>query len=120
MNNVTIAGRLGADAELKILPSGDHVLNLRVATTVFWNKEKHTQWYSCSMWGDRALSLEKYLIKGSHVAISGSLFLSEWRNKDGDLKSQLKIRVNDLTLQGKTTGDRDKDDKQYADDNVSF
>jgi single-strand DNA-binding protein len=53
------------------------------------------------MFGDRGAKVLQYLVKGQQVAVSGEPNLREWQNKDGETKTSLEVRVNDLQLIGK-------------------
>jgi len=97
MNNITVAGTLGRDAELKTTNSGDSILNFSVADSV--NRDK-TIWWNCQLWGKRASSLADYMKKGQSVTVSGPVSENEWTDKDGVIRKTLQIRVNDVALQG--------------------
>ncbi len=98
MNNLTIAGQLGKDAELRILGNGDAVASFSVADSQ--GKDKPTIWWSCSLFGKRAESLSQYLLKGSAVTVSGSVTEREWTDKDGQKRKSMDVRVQDIALQG--------------------
>jgi len=98
MNSITIAGTLGRDCELKTLNNGDSVAAFSVADSA--GRDKGTIWWNCELWGKRADSLSRYLIKGQAVAVSGVITESEWTDKDGNKRKNMKIRVNDVALQG--------------------
>ncbi len=98
MNNITVAGPLGRDAELRTLSNGDQVANFSVADSQ--GKEKPTIWWNCQLFGKRAQSLAPYLMKGQQVAVSGNLTEREWKDKEGNPRKSLELRVNDVALQG--------------------
>ena len=98
MNNITIAGSLGRDAELKYLSSGDAICNFSVADSQ--GRDKPTIWWSCSLFGKRADSLSSYLTKGQAVTVTGTVTEREWTDKDGAKRKSMDVRVNDLALQG--------------------
>ena len=98
MNSITIAGTLGRDCELKTLNNGDSVAAFSVADSA--GRDKGTIWWNCELWGKRADSLSRYLIKGQAVAVSGVITENEWTDKDGNKRKNMKIRVNDVALQG--------------------
>ena len=95
MKNITIAGRLGRDAELRRTQNGDPVLGFTVAVDDGYGQAKRTLWFKCSMWGKRGESLAQHLTKGSAVTVSGDLSTEEYQDK-----TQLTVRVNDVTMQG--------------------
>lgn len=97
MNNITIAGQLGKDAETRYLPNGDAVCNFSVADSQ--GKDKPTIWWRCSLFGKRAESLAPYLMKGQAVTVSGQVTEREYQ-KDGAAMKAMEIRVQDVALQG--------------------
>ena len=98
MNNITVAGQLGKDAEIKYMPNGDAVASFSVADSQ--GKDKPTIWWNCSMFGKRAESLSQYLLKGSAVTVSGNVTEREWTDKEGGKRKSMDIRVSDIALQG--------------------
>lgn len=97
MNNITVAGQLGRDAETRYLPNGDAVCNFSVADSQ--GKEKATIWWRCSLFGKRAESLAQYLTKGQAVTVSGTVTEREYQKDGATIKAQ-EIRVSDIALQG--------------------
>lgn len=97
MNNITIAGQLGRDAEVRQLNNGDPVATFSVADSQ--GKDKPTIWWRCSLFGKRAESLAQYLTKGQSVTVSGTVTEREYQ-KDGATIKAMEIRVNDVSLQG--------------------
>ncbi len=99
MNNITVAGPLGRDAELRALPDGTAVLTFSVADSQ--GRDKPTIWWNCQLFGKRAESLQQYLGKGQQVAVSGSISERDWKSKEGETRKSMDIRVNDVALQGR-------------------
>lgn len=98
MNNLTIAGSLGKDAEQKFLPDGTALLKFSVADSQ--GKDKPTLWWECTLFGKRAESgLAQYLVKGQAVTVSGSVSMREYE-KEGVKRQAFDIRVADVALQG--------------------
>jgi single-strand DNA-binding protein len=97
MNNITIAGQLGRDAEVRFLSNGDPVASFSVSDSQ--GKDKATIWWRCSLFGKRAQSLAPYLMKGQSVTVSGNVTQREYE-QDGVKKTSMEIRVNDVALQG--------------------
>lgn len=101
MNVFCFTGNLGRDAEVKYLPSGSAVCEFSVAATAGYGTRKKTLWIKCSLWGKRAEgSLPELLVKGQSVAVSGELSMREWEGKDGAMRKELELNVNDITLIG--------------------
>lgn len=97
MNNITIAGQLGKDSELKQVGQ-EQVLSFSVADSQ--GREKPTIWWNCQLWGKRATSLQQYLTKGQAVTVSGSVSQRTYTDKNGQEKVSQDVRVNDVALQG--------------------
>lgn len=73
-----IIGNLGRDPELRVVPNGNAVTELSVAsnrqyTTKDGQKVKETTWFKVSVWGKQAEACNEYLHKGSSVLVEGRL-----------------------------------------------
>lgn len=108
MNNITIAGTIGRDAETRHLQNGDAVCGFSVADNQ-GGKDKPTIWWNCVLFGKRAESLAQYLVKGQVVTVSGSLTKRVWNDKESNEREALELRVVDVALQGA----RSNADKQH-------
>ena len=95
MNIITLCGRLGGNAEKKILPSGQSVLNLILATNTQKAGVKETIWWKVSIWGDRFKAMEPYLKRGTAVIVTGTMHYPRiYRNVDGvDGKNHISLEV---------------------------
>lgn len=98
MNSITVAGQLGKDAEIRYLPNGDAVAGFSVADSQ--GKDKPTTWWNCQLFGKRAESLTQYLIKGQAVTVSGTVSQRTYTDKNGQERTSMDVRVNDVALQG--------------------
>lgn len=101
MNLFIFTGNLGGDAEVK--PVGEtQVAEFSVAVKAGYGQNEQTLWMKCGLWGKRAEGkLIDYLKKGQQVAVSGELSTNEWTTQNGEARTDLRIRVNDVTLLGK-------------------
>lgn len=96
MNKVILFGHLGSDPELKMTPSGQAVLKMRLATTERYKDKSgtwgdRTEWHAVVVWGKRAEGLAKFLTKGHAVLIEGNLRTSSYEDKEG--KKRYKTEV---------------------------
>ena len=62
-----------------------------------------TQWHNLIAWGKVADIAEKYLSKGSEVAIEGKLVNNNYVDKDGNKRYGTEVVVNELLLIGAKT-----------------
>jgi single-strand DNA-binding protein len=86
VNKVIVLGNLGAKPELKYLPSGQAVCELRVATNeVFTDKnqqkQERTEWHRIVVWGKMGENCAQYLDKGRSVFVEGRLQTRSWDDK---------------------------------------
>ena len=111
MQQLTIAGNVGKDAELRRTGNGDAVLGFSVAVDNGKDKngnKRDSTWFDCSIWGKRAESLERYITKGTKVVLTGRPTAREHNGK-----AYLGISVNDLTFMGgNSQGERRQDSYQ--------
>lgn len=111
VNKVIIIGHLGADPELRALPSGSSVANLRIATTESWKDKQsgefkeQTEWHSVSLFGRTAEVAGEYLVKGSQVYIEGRLQTRKWQDKQGNDRYTTSIVGQDMQMLGSPRGE---------------
>ena len=99
MNNITIAGNVGRDGELRQV--GDYtVLSFAVASTRKVKGEKKTTWFDCSLWGKRGQGLAPYILKGTSVVVVGEASLDVYTKQDGTQSAKIVVNANDVTLMG--------------------
>jgi len=99
-NRVQVQGRLGKDVDVKVLPAGQTVATVSVATEVNrkgqdGNYTKVTQWFNVSFWPTDAQQrfVDQY-VKGTMVSASGELYVREYTNKDGEVKTSMDIQAD--------------------------
>lgn len=114
MNNITVAGNITRDSEVRYLPNGDAVASFSIADNQ--GKDKEAIFWNCSLFGKRAASLNQYLVKGASVTVIGSVTQEKWTDKQsGAERVGFKIRVNDIALQGGKTEPRQEQPKPQQD-----
>ena len=103
MSNVfSCTGTIGSDAVVRVLPSGQSVLNVSVANTTGFGDRQQTVWLRVVVWGKKAESnLKNFLVKGQQVFISGELTMSEYKANDGTMKTRVEVNASILDLVGK-------------------
>ena len=117
INKVELIGNLGADPEVKVMPSGGNVVNLRLATTRRWKdrntgeRKDATEWHRVVCFNRTADIVAQYLKKGSQVYIEGRLQTRKWQAQDGTDRYSTEIVANSLTMLGKKSTETDTPDK---------
>ena len=104
-NKVQLIGNLGNNPEIHKTEAGKKLARFSVATNENYrnaNGEKvtETQWHNLVAWGKVADIVEKYLNKGSEVAIEGKLINRSYADKAGTKKYISEVQVNEILLLG--------------------
>jgi single-strand DNA-binding protein len=117
VNKVILVGNLGADPEVRSLPSGGKVVNLSIATSETWKdknsgeRREKTEWHRVVIFSEGLTRVaESYLRKGSKVYIEGQLQTRKWQDQSGADKYSTEIVLqgfnSNLTLlDGRGDGD---------------
>ena len=101
INKVVIVGRLTRDSELSYTNTGTAICKFSIAANS--RKKSGDQWideanfFDCQIWGKRGESLNQYLMRGSRIAIEGSLRQERWE-KDGAKRSKVTIEASNIQL----------------------
>lgn len=87
LNRAMVIGYLGADPELRSLPSGQHAVSFSVATNEPYtdkegNKIEHTEWHNIVAFGKLAEICPQYLKKGRQVFVEGRMRTREFEAKN--------------------------------------
>lgn len=98
VNKVILVGNLGADPEVRNLPSGGKVVNLSIATSENWKdkntgeRREKTEWHRVVIFSEGLTRVaESYLRKGSKVYIEGQLQTRKWQDQSGADKYSTEI-----------------------------
>ncbi|HGU6797994.1 TPA: single-stranded DNA-binding protein [Escherichia coli] len=100
VNKVILVGNLGQDPEMRYMPNGGAVANLRLATSESWRdkatgeQKEVTEWHTVVIFGKLAEVAGEYLRKGSQVYIEGQLRTRKWQDKDQQDRYSTEIVVS--------------------------
>src|SRR5260370_30350363 len=88
VNKVIVIGNLGANPNIRALPSGQNVANFSLATTERFTdrngaKQERTEWFRVVAFGKLADTCGQFLSKGRQVYVEGRLSTREYEAKDG-------------------------------------
>jgi single-strand DNA-binding protein len=106
INRVVLTGNLTKDPELRALPSGTSVCELRIAcntrrkngSTGEW--EDRPNYFNVKVWGAQGENTARYLQKGRPVAIDGRLEWREWEAQDGTKRQAIDIIAESVQFLG--------------------
>ncbi|MCK7575921.1 MAG: single-stranded DNA-binding protein [Chromatiales bacterium] len=100
VNKVILIGNLGADPDVRYMPSGDAVANVRIATSETWKdrntgeKQERTEWHNVVFFGKIAEIVKQYLHKGSKIYVEGKLRTRKWQTQDGQDRYTTEVVVD--------------------------
>src|SRR5579864_2731841 len=108
VNKVIVIGNLGANPDIRALPSGQNVANFSLATTAQFKdrngeQQKRTEWHRVVAFGKLADNCQRFLSKGRQVYVEGRLTTRQYEAKDGSGK---RTRTEIVALQMRMLGNR--------------
>nr|CAK1256983.1 single strand DNA binding protein [Klebsiella phage vB_Ko_K70PH128C1] len=86
VNKVILVGRLGADPEVRYMPSGGAVANMRLVTSESWRDKatgemkEQSEWHSVVAFGKLAEIAGEYAKKGQTLYVEGQLKTRKWQD----------------------------------------
>ena len=106
LNKVILIGRLGADPEIRYMPSGGAVANIRLATNEGYKDKQtgqfveQTEWHRVVAFGKLAEIVGEYVRKGSLIYIEGRIRTNKWQDQSGQDRYTTEIVTNEMQLLG--------------------
>jgi single-strand DNA-binding protein len=114
INRVVLVGRLTRDPELRALPSGGIVCSLRVACNGVRKDgdgyQERPNYFDVSAFGAQGESIERYLRKGSRLALDGRLEWREWETVEGHKRQAVSIVADSVEFLDSPGGARGSGD----------
>jgi single-strand DNA-binding protein len=100
---ITIAGNLVEDPELRFTPSGQPVARFRVASTPRFRDNATGDWkdgdslfLTCNVWRQAAENVAESLTRGMRVIVSGRLRQRSYETKEGEKRTVYEVEVDDV------------------------
>ena len=103
INRITIGGRITADPELKQTNGGASVTSFTIACDRDFKDrdgEKGVDFITIVAWRQTAEFVCKYFAKGRMILVDGRLQVRNWKDKDGNERTGIKIAIRSLELVG--------------------
>ena len=102
MNNATIIGRAGQDAEIKYFESGKVKTTFSLAVNRFDSKTKTEvpDWFNIEVWDKQAEFAGEYVKKGRQVVVDGRISISKWTDQTGEERERFLVVANQIRLLG--------------------
>ncbi len=108
INRVVITGNLTKDPELRSLPSGTAVCDLRVAVNT--RRKDGEEWvdkpnyFDVTVFGGQGEAVAQHLTKGRGVAVDGRLEWREWETQEGGKRQAVSIIADSVQFLGSANG----------------
>ena len=100
---ITIAGNLVDDPELRFTPAGQPVARFRVASTPRYLDKTTNEWkdgdslfLTCNVWRQAAENVAESLQRGMRVIVSGRLRQRSYETKEGEKRTVYEVEVDDV------------------------
>jgi len=128
INRVVLVGRLTQDPELRELPSGQSVSNLRIACNgtrrdAAGEYHQRPHYFDVAVFAGQAESVCRYLCKGRRIAIDGRLEWREWETSEQQRRQAVSVIAESIEFLDGGSSERndvaqggDSDDEAGADD----
>ncbi len=110
LNKVTLIGRLGADPEVRYMPTGGAVANINLATNFRWKdkqtgeRKENTEWHRVVFFNRLAEIAGEYLKKGSQLYVEGRLQTRKWQGQDGQDRYTTEIIATEMHMLDSRSG----------------
>lgn len=123
LNYVVLIGRLVKSPELKYTSSGMAVAKFSIACNDSYKqgeeRKEYANYFDITVWNNQAINCEKYLKKGSQVAVNGVLRQNRWQDKQsGQTRSKIEITANSVQFLGKGKSEGGDNSSSNYDDNL--
>lgn len=99
MNKVFLIGNITRDPELSETAGGVKVCHFAVAVNRSYtdsNGERQTDFFNCTVWRGLAENVAKYCKKGNKVAVSGSVQVRNYEDREGVKRTAVEVVVQDV------------------------
>ena len=100
MNKVILMGRLTRDPEVRYSQGANQTAIARFSIAVdrrFKREgEPDADFFNCTSFGKQAEFIERYLVKGTKVVLSGRIQNDNYTNKDGQMVYSVRIMVDEI------------------------
>ena len=120
MNKFIVTGNLTKDADLKYTPNDKAYSKFSIANNEGFGENKKTNFFNCTLFGKSAESLNRFLIKGQKVLITGRVKLGKYTDKEGIERTTTDIIVDSfggVELIGNKVQQESETDNYVSDNN---
>ena len=114
MNILSINGNLVKDMEVRQYGKGNIMATFTVANNERVGQNDVSTFINCVMFGEKRIeALQKYLVKGCKVLISGRLSIENYQDDEGNYKNYTSVVVNNLEIEKFKDEEEDNKKSKY-------
>ena len=102
LNHIVMTGNLTKDPRTGTAKNGSPFTEIRITSNRKWNGkngdglQEETCFINAVVWGKRAKALADHFKQGSPILIEGYLKLKQWKDEDGNPRSNYEININNF------------------------
>lgn len=118
INVVAVSGNLTRDPELRNLPSGSSICNMRLAVNarekIDGEWQDRANYLNVTVWGAHGENCAKYLSKGSGIMVQGRLRWREWETDSGGKRQDVEIVADQVVFMPRGDGQQSGGGRQES------
>lgn len=101
MNVLILSGRLGADPDMRLTPSGTAIVTFSLAVKKLVKRpdgkyENETEWFRLTAFGGTAEYINRWIEKGDFVEIRGAISPNVWEDDSGTTHYGMNLYVHSI------------------------
>lgn len=115
VNRVSLVGHLGKDPEMRQSNSGTPIATFSLATKTRQKDDQgnwgpgEPDWHRCVAFGSQASVIDRFLKKGSKIALEGELKTRKWQDQNGNDRWTTEVRVKEIEFMDSKGGGGNRD-----------
>jgi len=119
VNKVILVGNAGNDPEFRVMPNGNGVANVSLATSETWKdkttgeQQEKTEWHRVIFFNRLAEIVEQYVKKGGKLYIEGRLQTRSWE-QDGVKRYTTEIVASEMQMLDSRGGGGNAGDNSFG------
>ena len=114
MNNLIVNGNLVKDMEVKPYGKGNILASFTIANNERVGQEETTSFINCVMFGEKRIeALQKYLVKGCKVLVTGRLQIENYQDSEGYGRKYTSVVVDNLEIEKFVNDEEDNKKSKY-------
>ena len=117
---MTIIGRLTGDPEHRTTANGKEVTTFTVAVNKKGKDHIEADYFRVSAWGEMGNNCHKYLAKGKKAAVTGSVSVSAYKDRDGNPRGNLEVYAQAVEFLSPKDQEQGTESKPQGEDDLPF